>query len=124
MSSERQLSARLRAARQRAALTQAELGTELGERYDRSMIGHVEAGRSGLLVDGLAKAAGALKVSTDYLLGLTDDSTPAADLSHALRAHSGAEATRRDDQGGEQSADAVPAPTEGFGVPIALKPDR
>ncbi len=43
------------------------------------MISHVEANRSSLLYDGLVKAARVLGVSIDYLAGLTDDPTPAAD---------------------------------------------
>ena len=42
------------------------------------MIGHVEHDRSAMLTDGLAKAALVLGVSTDYLLGLTDDPSSAA----------------------------------------------
>ncbi len=43
------------------------------------MIGHVEHGRSGLLMDGAVRAAEILDVSLDYLAGLTDDPRPAAD---------------------------------------------
>ncbi len=43
------------------------------------MISHVENNRTGLVRDGLIQAARVLGVSTDYLLGLTDDPTPAAD---------------------------------------------
>ena len=41
----------------------------------------VETDRRGLSPDGLARAARALKVSADYLLGLTDIPTPAMELS-------------------------------------------
>ena len=68
---------RLAQARKRAGLSQFQLALEMGERYDRSMIGHAEHNRTGLLADGLVKAAQVLAVSTDYLLGLTDDPTPA-----------------------------------------------
>ncbi len=74
------------AARKRAGLLQVELAVEMGDRYDQTMISHVEAGRSGLVGDGLAKAAKALAVSTDYLLGLTDDPTPACKLSSIVDA--------------------------------------
>ena len=80
------LGERLAASRKRAGLAQVELAVEMGDRYDQTMISHVESGRSGLVSEGLAKAALALQVSTDYLLGLTDDPTPAASRngSHAV----------------------------------------
>ena len=71
---------RLRLARRRAGMRQGDLAAALGDRYDHSVISKVERNLSALLDDGLAKAAQALDVSTDYLLGLTDDSTPAAQL--------------------------------------------
>ena len=43
------------------------------------MISHIESGRSGLVRDGLVKAAQVLDVSVDYLLGLTDDPVPVDD---------------------------------------------
>ena len=52
---------------------------ELGERYDRTMIGHVEHDRSAMLLDGAVRAARILDVSLDYLAGLTDDPTPAVE---------------------------------------------
>ena len=73
------LGERLAESRKGAGLTQFQLAIALGDRYDRTMIGHVEHNRSGLLADGLVKAAGTLHVSVDYLLGLTDDPTPAAE---------------------------------------------
>ena len=72
---------RLAAAREKAGLSQFQLALKLGDRYDRSMIGHVEHNRSELLVDGLTEAARVLEVSADYLLGLTDDPTPSAELA-------------------------------------------
>ncbi len=48
------------------------------------MVTDVERGRNGLLAESLTKAAEALNVSTDYLLGLTDDSRPAAELADGL----------------------------------------
>ncbi len=74
------LGGRLAESRKRAGLTQFQLAIALGDRYDRTMIGHVEHNRSALLADGLMKAAETLNVSVDYLLGLTDDPTPAAEL--------------------------------------------
>ena len=76
---------RLELSRKRAGLTQSKLAAAMGDRYDRTMISHVETGRAGFVVDGIAKAAQALNVSTDYLLGLSEDPTPAALLSLAAR---------------------------------------
>ena len=52
----------------------------LGYRYDQSMISHVEAGHSVLLLDGAVKSPRKLGVSLDYLVGLTEDPTPSAEL--------------------------------------------
>ena len=62
-------------------MSQGQLAVALGPRYDQSMISHVEAGRSKLAVDGLTTAALVLGVSLDYLLGLTDNPSPAMSLS-------------------------------------------
>lgn len=62
-------------------MSQFQLAVELGKRYDRAMIGHVEHNRSALLFDGATRAAQTLGVSIDYLAGLTDDPTPAAGLA-------------------------------------------
>ena len=67
---------RLEWSRKRAGLTQGKLADAMGDRYDRTMISHVETGRSGLVADGMASAAQTLNVSTDYLLGLSEDPTP------------------------------------------------
>ena len=64
---------RLKRSRKRAGLTQGELADAMGGRYDRSMISHVESGRVGMVLDGLAIAARTLNVSTDYLLGLSEE---------------------------------------------------
>lgn len=62
---------------------QAELARRMGDRYDNSVISRVERGQSSLAVDGLKQAALALGVSTDYLLGLTEDPRPSDKrLSH------------------------------------------
>lgn len=79
------LGKRLAKARRRAGLSQFQFAIELGDRYEQSMISHVEANRSSLLADGLAKAAKVLNVSSDYLLGLTDDSTPSAQLAEQAK---------------------------------------
>ena len=68
------------AARKRAGLRQVDLADALGDRYDQTMISHVESGHSALLMDGAVKAARKLGVSLDYLVGLTDDPTPLAEL--------------------------------------------
>ena len=58
-------------------MSQRQLAGAMGGRYDQTMISHVESGRSGLVGEGLSKAAIVLGVSTDYLFGLTDEPTPA-----------------------------------------------
>lgn len=70
------LGERLAAARKMRGMGQAELARRMGDRYDNSVISRVERGRSGLAVDGLIAAAQELGVSTDYLLGLTEDPRP------------------------------------------------
>ena len=64
---------RLRKARKASGLLQVELAVAMGDRYDSGTISRVETGKSSLRLDGLVNAAKELKVSTDYLLGLTDD---------------------------------------------------
>jgi transcriptional regulator with XRE-family HTH domain len=71
---------RISLARKRSGKSQRQLAAEMGERYDQTMISHVENGRSWLGRDGLSKAATILGVSIDYLFGLTDDPTPASQL--------------------------------------------
>ncbi len=75
------LGSRLEKSRKRAGLSQLDLAVEMGDRYDQSMISHVEANRRGLLFEGVINAAQALGVSIDYLAGLTDNPTPSAELS-------------------------------------------
>ena len=65
-------------------MAQVDLAVALGR--DRTLISHVESNRAGLLVDGLARVSRELKVSADYLLGLTDDPTPYAELAEKLGA--------------------------------------
>ena len=62
-------------------MLQIELAVALGDRYDQSVIAHVERGDITLRYDGLVKAAQALNVSIDYLAGLTGDPTPSAELA-------------------------------------------
>ena len=79
------LGARLARVRRRRGITQTELAVALGDRYSQSMISQIETGRSSLLLDGLVNAALELGVSTDYLLGLTDDPMPAALLLEKMK---------------------------------------
>ena len=67
------LGERLAKARKRAGMLQADLAAAMGPRYDRPMIVHIEAGRKHPRLEGLARAAQALGISTDYLLGLTGE---------------------------------------------------
>ena len=71
------LGKRLAQARKQARLQQADLVVAMGDRYDQEAVSAVERGRNSLRLDGLVKAARELEVSTDWLLGLTDDPTPA-----------------------------------------------
>ena len=80
---------RLAIARKKAGLAQVELAVAMGDRYDQKMVSHVERGRSNLRFEGAVKAARELGVSLDYLAGLTDDPTPAAQLSKAVHAAEG-----------------------------------
>ena len=73
---------RIASARKRAGISQRKLAGAMGERYDQTMISHVESGRSGLVGEGLSKVATVLEVSIDYLFGLTDDPTPAGLLAN------------------------------------------
>ena len=75
------LGQRLAAARKGARLRQADLPVSLGDPYDQTMISHVESVHSVLLLDWAVKAARKLGVSLDYLVGLTDDPTPSAELT-------------------------------------------
>lgn len=57
----------------------------MGERYNAPMISMVENGTANALLDGAVNAARALGVSLDYLVGLTDDPMPAAQLLEHLK---------------------------------------
>ena len=78
---------RLRAARALRGFNQAQLAAKIA--LTREAISMVEHGRSRLRVDRLAAAARMLDVSTDYLHGLTEDTTPAEQLARALAAATG-----------------------------------
>ena len=83
------LAERIAEARKRKGITQIDLAVAMGDRYDSSMISQLESGKRSIRLDGLANAAQELRVSTDYLLGLTDDPTPAARLASELDAYRG-----------------------------------
>ena len=85
MYNENMIGERLADARRRKGLTLADLAIALGDRYDHSVLSRVEANKSSLRLDGLIRAALELGVSTDYLLGLTDDPTPAAQLLEQMK---------------------------------------
>ena len=76
---------RLRAARERAGMDQIDVAVGIGFSA-HTAISNIECGRSAIHVDRVAPAARLLQVSADYLLGLTDDPTPAAELSRRLAA--------------------------------------
>ena len=80
----RMLAERLARSRRRAGLKQVELAVALGDRYNQQMVSMVESGQRQLRLPGLAAAARELSVSTDYLLGLTDNPTPSVQLDTEL----------------------------------------
>ena len=92
---------RLREALERAGRQQIDVAVALNRH--RTLINKVEQGNSSLSVEALAKAAVELGVSADYLLGLTDDPNPKAQLP------------QRDEAGREappNSSDPALTPTE------------
>ena len=76
---------RLEKSRKDRGLTQTELAVEMGDRYNAPMISMVENGSANLLLDGAVNAARELGVSLDYLVGLADDPTPAAQLLEQVK---------------------------------------
>ena len=64
---------RLRELRQKAGLQQKELGEQVG--LSNNGIGMMERGHRGTTIDKLVLLAEYFHVSTDYLLGITDDPT-------------------------------------------------
>ena len=69
------LAERVRAGRERVGLSQEKLAQQMG--MDRNTLWHIEAGRTKHpRADQLIALAKALEVSTDYLLGLTEDPAP------------------------------------------------
>ena len=74
---------RLRAARLSRGLAQGDVAKVT--KNTRELISLVETGKSGLSPAKLFAAAQFLKVSMDYLFGLTDDPTPSEDLTLDLK---------------------------------------
>ena len=66
--------ARLKALREDHDLTQAELGAVLQK--SQQGYNHMEAGRAELKIDDLVKLCRFYQVSSDYIIGLTDEPTP------------------------------------------------
>ena len=67
------LGERVRALRKAGGWRQAELGEKIG--LSHKAISTLESGSRGISVEKLIELAYALRVSTDYLLGITDDPT-------------------------------------------------
>ena len=106
------LGERLAEARRRVGLAQIDLAAALGDRYDQPMISNVEAGRRSLRLDGAVNAARELGVSLDYLVGLTDDPTPADERS-GVNDNDGDDAEERIERL-EEVAAAAGSGAEGF----------
>lgn len=71
----KQMGMRLRYARQQRGLRQTRLASDAG--LDVGNVNELENGRKpSARIETLASLAEVLQVSTDYLLGLTDDPTP------------------------------------------------
>jgi transcriptional regulator with XRE-family HTH domain len=68
------LAARVKHQRERLGLSQTALATQTGIPIPN--LNRIEHGRQSIYVKRLADLAEALQVSTDYLLGRTDDPTP------------------------------------------------
>ena len=75
---------RIARGRRSLGMQQVDLAAAMGSDYDRSTLAHVETGRRGISVERIIDCALALGVSSDWLLGLTEDPTPADDLSRRL----------------------------------------
>ena len=108
------LGKRLVEARKRVGLSQHRLAIELGERYDQTMISHVEHGRRAFVYDGLVRAARILDTSLDYLAGLTDDPTPVDDRAREAdhRAQEAEARIRREEARNRQQLEAALECTE------------
>jgi transcriptional regulator with XRE-family HTH domain len=76
---------RLRAARELRNLSQSELAENAG--FQASAISHFETGGRSPSFDNLKKLANALNVTTDYLLGRTEDATTCGPVGDKLFRH-------------------------------------
>ena len=74
----------IRKRRTSVGMKQIELAAAMGTDYTRSAIAHIERDRTGISIERAADCARALKVSLDWLCGLTDDPRPAKELSDRL----------------------------------------
>lgn len=68
---------RVRETRNKAGVNQTELGLVIGTR--KSHVSEIEKGLACTTVEGLAALCEHYQVSSDYLLGLSDDPTPRKD---------------------------------------------
>ena len=66
--------ARLRSVREDQDYTQAQIGQVLNK--SQQGYNHIEAGRAELKIEDLIKLCQFYNVSSDYLIGLTDERTP------------------------------------------------
>ena len=78
-------SERLRAARELRKLSQGDLATKTG--FQPSAISHFETGNRSPSFDSLKRLADALSVTTDYLLGRTDQAALAGPTAGRLFRH-------------------------------------
>ncbi len=120
---------RIRKARIERGLMQIDLAVAMGDRYGSSMISQLESGQRSLRLEGAALAARELGVSLDYLVGLTDDPRPYAEIANdlaeldAYRHELGQPAQRQtaplqdDDAAVRMNGDAIPADAR----PVAVR---
>ena len=80
------IGARIAQARKLAGMKQEDLAAALGHGINRSMISMIETGRNQPSFARATEAARVLGCSLDYFAGLTDDPTPAAELSRSAAA--------------------------------------
>ena len=90
------IAGRLQEARRLRGLSQVQLATAMG-RYTRQMVSRIERGHAIPSAASLVAAATALRLSIDYLAGLTDHPEPAATLAAKVRELEDAGALAPDD---------------------------
>jgi transcriptional regulator with XRE-family HTH domain len=81
------LAERLKRLRMGLGLNQTELAERAGIPYQ--VISRIEHGHQSIYVERLAELAKTLNVSADYLMGLTDDPTPAKKRQRTRKVASG-----------------------------------